>query len=281
MPHMLRDALLPVLSSEELSRVYSAFDVIGSIVIIKIPDDLGSKRSIIAEALLKNIKNAKGVFAQTSAVSGEYRIRELEFLAGENTTVTEYKENGCRFKVDVARAYFSPRLSTERERISNLVEEGERVVNMFGGVGTFSIQIAKKSRTSLVHNVDSNPAAAELCDVNAKLNRVQDRVVSICGEAAEVIRTKLAGQCDRVLMPLPELAREFVDDAVSALDKRGMVHYFAHLKSEGKTQARDDAAGDAHDAFRNYTHKLVGTRVVREVGPRLYQTVADVYVEKA
>ena len=281
MPHMLRDALMPVLSKQELERVYSAFDVIGDIIIIKISDDLRDKKAVIADALLSNIKNAKTVFAQTSAVAGEYRTRELEFLAGENTTVTEYKESGCRFKVDVARAYFSPRLSTERMRLAELVQEGERVLNMFGGVGTFSIVIAKKEKTAVVYNIDSNPVAAEFCGVNAKLNRVEDRVISICGDAAETIGEQLVGRCDRVLMPLPELARDFVDDAILALNKRGTVHYFAHLQSDNKKLAKEKAADDAHQVFKNYRHHLTGLRVVREVGPRLYQTVTDAYVEKA
>jgi tRNA (guanine37-N1)-methyltransferase len=279
-PHMLRDSLTSALSEEELSRVYSAFDVIGDIVIIKVPDDLDSKKALIANAILKNIKQAKTVFAQVSAVKGEYRIRELEFLAGENNSVTEYKEHGCRFKVDVARTYFSPRLSTERLRIAEMVQDGERVVNMFGGVGTFSIIIARKNKTAIVYNIDSNPNASELCELNARLNKVQDRVVSICGDAASVIRGQFADRCSRVIMPLPERAREFVDSACLALKGQGIVHYFAHVKSDSKKAAEQKAIEETKNAFANYAHEVMSVRTVREVGPRLYQIVSDVAVRK-
>lgn len=279
MPHMLKEVLQSVLSPEETAQVYSAFDQIGSIVIIKIPDALIHKKGVIAQAILDNIKTAKSVFAQVSAVQGDFRVRDLEYLAGDNITITEYKEHGCRFKVDVAKAYFSPRLSTERQRIAEMVQDGETIVNMFAGVGTYSIVIARANKTCRIYSIDSNSAAAELCEINARLNKVSDRVESICGDAAKVIKDRLAGTADRVLMPLPERAREFVDDAVIALKPDGgIVHYFAHVKAENKKASQAAGLAEASEAFSKHDHDLKEVRVVREVGPRLYQIVADVSV---
>jgi len=281
MPHMLKEVLESVLSPEESSQVYSAFDQIGSIVIIKIPDALMSKKGLIAQAILDNIKTAKSVFAQVSAVQGDFRVRDLEYLAGEKTTMTEYKEHACRFKVDVAKAYFSPRLSTERKRIAEMVQDNEIIVNMFAGVGTYSIVIAKANKTCKIYSVDSNSAAAELCAINAKLNKVQDRVESICGDAANVIKGRLAGSADRVLMPLPERAKEFVNDAVLALKPGGgIVHYFAHVKADNKKASQDAGLADTKGAFSKYNYDVRGIRIVREVGPRLYQIVADVFATR-
>src|ERR687885_2271701 len=138
MAPILKTILKEILPPEDISKLYSAFDIIGSIIIIKIPDSLNSKKQIIADTILMNVKSAKSVFAQTSAVQGDYRIRRLEYLAGANSTVTEYKEHGCRFKVDVMKTYFSPRLSTERLRIGKMVSDNEIITNMFAGVGTYS-----------------------------------------------------------------------------------------------------------------------------------------------
>lgn len=280
MPHMLKQALAGILTPEETAQVYSAFDQIGDIVIVKIPDSLTTKKDLIANAILDNIKTAKSVFTQVSPVRGDFRVRDLEFLAGENRTITEYKEHSCRFKVDVAKTYFSPRLSTERQRIAGMVGDDETIVNMFAGVGTFSILIAKANKTCRVYCIDSNAAASELCESNAKLNKVQDRVISICGDAEQVITDGLGGKADRVLMPLPERAREFVDSAVLALKQRGIVHYFAHVKADSKKEALKLGSENAKDAFAKYNHNILGVRVVREVGPRIYQIVADVSVSR-
>lgn len=277
---MLKQVLSSLLTQEETAQVYSAFDQIGDTVIIKIPDGLMPKKKLIADAILANVKTAKAVFAQVSAVKGDFRVRDLEFIAGENRTVTEYKEHACRFKVDVARTYFSPRLSTERLRIAEMVGNDETIVNMFAGVGTFSVVIARMNKTCRVYSIDSNSAASELDKINAKLNKVQDRVFSICGDAAEVIKAKLAGQANRVLMPLPERAKEFVDSAVLALKEKGIVHYFAHVKADSKKVGRELGLEDARDTFAEYNHQVLATRIVREVGPRIYQIVADVSVTR-
>lgn len=277
---MLKQVLGSILTHEETAQVYSAFDQIGDIVIIKIPDKLMPKKKLIADAIVANVKTAKVVFAQVSAVKGDFRVRDLEFIAGENRTVTEYKEHACRFKVDVARTYFSPRLSTERLRIAEMVGNDETIVNMFAGVGTYSVVIARMNKTCRVYSIDSNSAASELDKINAKLNKVQDRVFSICGDAAEVIKGKLAGQANRVLMPLPERAKEFVDSAVLALKEKGIVHYFAHVKADSKKVGRELGLEDARDAFAEYNHQVLATRVIREVGPRIYQIVADVSITR-
>lgn len=280
MPHMLKQILGSMLTPEETAQVYSAFDQIGDIVIIKIPDELMPKKKLIADAILANVKTAKTVFAQVSPVRGDYRVRDLELIAGENRTITEYKEHACRFKVDVAKTYFSPRLSTERQRIAGMVGDNETIVNMFAGVGTYSVVIAKANKTCKVYSIDSNSAASELDRINAKLNKVQDRVFSICGDAVEVIKDSLAGQADRVLMPLPERAKEFVDSAVLALKEKGIVHYFAHIKADGKKASQEMGSKVTHETFAKYDHHVLGVRVVREVGPRMYQIVADVSVRR-
>jgi tRNA (guanine37-N1)-methyltransferase len=279
---MLKQVLGSVLTPLEIAQVYSAFDQIGDIVIVKIPDNLMAKKEVIAKAILANVKTAKAVFAQTSPVRGDFRIRDLEFLAGENRTVAEYKEHSCRFKVDVAKTYFSPRLSTERQRIAKMVGDNEIIVNMFAGVGTYSVVIAKINERCRIYSIDSNYAASELDKINAKLNKVQDRIVSICGDAEQVIKEQLAGKADRVLMPLPERAKEFVDPAVIALKKQhiGIVHFFGHIKADSKKSSQELGLADAHEAFQKYDHDVLEVRVVREVGPRVYQIVSDISVRR-
>jgi len=210
-------------------------------------------------------------------VNGNYRLRTLEFLAGVNRTVGYYKEFGCTFKVDVARTYFSPRLSTERGRIAKLVKEYETVANLFGGVGTFSILMSRARKTARVYSIDSNIFAFNLCAENCIINRVKGRVIPLFGDATNVTRIHLAKKCTRVLMPLPERAREFVDVAISCLvNGKGIIHYFSHVNAHDRKDALEKASFDVGDAFKLYRHSILCTRVVREVGPRVYQIVCDV-----
>jgi tRNA (guanine37-N1)-methyltransferase len=272
---LLGDALEPV----ERHVIFSSYDVIGDIIIMKIPNSLQHKKYTIGKQLLESMKHVKCVFLQTSSVDGDFRLRRLELLAGVDRTVTEYHEHGCRFRVDVGKVYFSPRLSTERHRIAERVRDNEIITNMFAGVGTFSILIAKHNPCSTVFSIDSNPKANNLCLVNTRLNNVQDRVFPLCGDAKYIAGNLLAGLSDRVLMPLPEKAMEFVDSAVACLrNNRGSIHYFAHIKAQNRKDAVRAGKLATTEAFRNYNHELGTTRIVREVGPRLYQIVSDVLV---
>ena len=210
MTRMLKKTLENILTLKESDELISAFDQIGSIIIVRIPESLLSKKRIIGETLLDEVKIAKSVFYQASAVEGDFRTRNLEILAGEDNTRTEYKEFGCRFIVDVENAFFSPRLSTERERIANLIQDGEIMTNMFAGVGMFSIMAAKKKKCT-VYSLDINPIASNLCEENTKLNKLAGEVISINGDAAKIIKEKLMDKSDRTLMLLPERSDEFLE----------------------------------------------------------------------
>ena len=196
------------------------------------------------EAMAKQImtihKGIKTVLSQTSPVKGDHRVRELRLLAGENKTVTKYKEAGCIFSVDVEKCYFSPRLNHERLRIASQVSPNEIVVNMFAGVGCFSIIIAKKVPQTKVYSIDINPTAYQYMQENVRMNRVFGKVVPLLGDSKEIVETQLQGVADRVLMPLPEKALEYLPAALSALKKSGgWIHYydFQHAH-EKKTQSR-------------------------------------------
>lgn len=275
---MLKKALEGVLSEKESSELFSAFDQIGEIIIVRIPDSLLSKKKVIGEALLENVHPAKSVFYQATPVEGDFRTRNLEILAGEDSTETEYKEFGCRFKVDVEKAFFSPRLSTERDRIAQLVQDGETVINMFGGVGMFSIIAAKKKKCT-VYNIDLNPYAAKLCEENIKLNKMAGSVISIQGDAAQVIKEQLQDRGDRTLMLLPERSDEFLDSAVSATKSGGTIHYYSHQHAD-KRQDAVEVSKQHYLQVAPVQSQILGGRMVRAVGPRYYQTVVDVRITK-
>jgi tRNA (guanine37-N1)-methyltransferase len=274
---MLKKALEGHLSEEEISLLYGGFDIIGDIAVIKIPDNLLAKKKLIAETLLKQVKPVKTVLMQTTPVSGEYRTRNLELIGGEDRTTTEYREHGCVFKVDIAQAYFSPRLSAERLRVAEMVQPGETVTNMFAGVGAFSIIIAKKVPETRVYSIDINPAAHQLAVENIQKNKVSDQVIPILGDARREIE-KIKGRADRVLMPLPEKAAEYLDAALKALKPPlGVIHYYTHTYAVHREEAFTEALKELDEAIRG-KYEEMAHRIVREVGPRWYQVALDLRV---
>jgi tRNA (guanine37-N1)-methyltransferase len=277
----LKEKLSTALPQEALSKVYSSFDIVGDLVIIKTANANPQETQAIAHQIVATHKNIKTVLAPTTAIKSGYRTRELKLLAGENKTVTTHKEFGCTFQVDVAKCYFSPRLSHERTRVAKLVQSGETVVNMFAGVGCFSIVIAKNVPQVKVYSIDVNPAAYDYMVENVRRNRVYGRVHPLLGDAKDLIESQLQGAADRVLMPLPELALQYLPTALTALKPcGGWIHFhdFMHATADEdpKEKTKQKVAEKLGSLGVNYT--IAYARVVRSIGPNWWHIVIDVQV---
>jgi tRNA (guanine37-N1)-methyltransferase len=263
------------------SVFYSAFDIIGDLAITKMPKNSPVDAKEVATAIMNRHKRVKAVFVQDSKVAGDFRLRSLALAAGENRTCTVHKESGCLFAVDVEKCYFSPKLSGERLRIAGLVQPGETVVNMFAGVGCFSILIAKRQPTAKVYSLDINPMAVKFMEENVRLNRVKEKVVPLLGDAKTIIETQLQGCADRVLMPLPEKAYAYLPAALSALKPSvGWIHLhtFVHAtKTEDPIKVVKKKVAEAMQGL-GVKFEVSSVRVVRSTGPNWWQLVADIHV---
>jgi tRNA (guanine37-N1)-methyltransferase len=259
-----------------LASLPRALDVIGDIAIIEIPPELKAHKGIIGEAILKTYKNVRTVLAKVGAVSGTYRLREFEIIAGEPKTATVHKEYGCQYHVDVAKAYFSPRLSHEHYRVASLVQKGETVVDLFAGVGPFSVLIAKKEADVKVYAVDINPEAIKFLKSNIRLNRVENRVIPILGDAKQVMEEKLLGVADRVIMNLPEKAIEFIDAACRAVKPSGgIVHYYAFVRLPDSLENVQLRFSEAVEKAGRKVDTFLSSKTVRETAPYEWQIVLD------
>lgn len=274
----LADLLENKLPPHLLANLPHSADFVGNIAIIEISPELEAHKAIIGEALLKANKNTQTVLAKAGAVSGTCRLREFTVIAGEPKTGTIHKEYGCQFFVDVARAYFSPRLSNEHHRVASLVKEGETVVDLFAGVGPFAIQIAKTHENVKVYAIDVNPDAIEYLKKNVRLNRVDGKIYPLCGDAQKVVDKKLLGIADRVIMNLPEKAMKFVDTACKAIRQTGgVVHFYCFEKaSESLENAQARFSEIAEKSGKRV--KILFSRSVRETAPYEWQIVLDAEV---
>jgi tRNA (guanine37-N1)-methyltransferase len=278
----LKTVLADKLEPEQLTQIYKTYDIVGDIAVIRVPEPLRHHSKLIAEAIMSTHREVKAVWRQSSSVSGDFRLRSLEFLLGEKTTETRYKEHGCVYKIDLRKAYFSPRLSYERMRIAELIQPGEVVLNMFAGVGCYSISVAKHSEPLKVYSVDVNPSAVQYLHENIRLNRVADVVIPIQGDAKKVTEQELQNAADRVLMPLPERAYEYLDYALLALKPAGgWIHYYGFEyanKNENPVKKVETKVSEKMRRLCSNFQVEFG-RIVRPIGPRWYQVVLDIHVK--
>lgn len=222
-PNSLKNYLEGRVSHKKMAEIKKSFDIIGDLVILEIPEELEDEKYLIADAALKFTRR-KAIYRKGSEIKGVKRTRSLEFLAGSDQSETIHTEYGSRFLLDVRKVYFSPRLATERERIVSQVKDGELIVDLFAGVGPFSVSIARHREVE-IYAVDINPDAIYYLERNVELNKLQGEVHPVLSDARKFLETRKI-KADRVIMNLPGTACDYLEDAISSLKKGGVLHYY-------------------------------------------------------
>jgi len=207
-------------SVSEILGYSPPFEVIGDIAIL---EEGGRKE---ADAIMRVHKNVRVVLRKAGEVEGEFRVRRYEFVAGENRTETIHREYGNVYRVDLGKVYFNPRLANERQRIAKMCKKDETVLDLFAGVGPFTIPIAKMVRK--VYAVEKNPHAVKLLRENLKMNKVEN-VTVIEGDAKEV---ELEESVHRVIMNLPHDSERFLPVALKNVTEKGLIHLYLVLDEE-------------------------------------------------
>jgi tRNA (guanine37-N1)-methyltransferase len=222
-PKSLKDHLKNKIDDDKIDEIKKSFDIIGEVVILEIPEEFEGDKYIIGEAALKFTKR-RAVYRKKSEIKGVIRTRELEHLAGDDISETVHKEFGSRFLLDVRNVYFSPRLATERRRISEQIQRDEIIIDMFAGVGPFSISIAKEHKVK-IYAIDINQDAYKYIKKNIELNKLEGNIIPLLGDVGEVL-TGLNLKADRIIMNLPGTAWNFLDTAIKSLKPGGVLHYY-------------------------------------------------------
>ncbi len=268
---VLRDGdmlILPILSEQKGADRFTfeahpgrdpllRHELVGGIAILQEDDMAGAEKILASRPSLHTVVYAKG------EVSGEYRTREFTILAGKPTTRTQVTEHGHCFIIDLAGAYFSARLSTERQRILEMVQDGEVVLDMFAGVGPFAITLA--ARAALVVAADLNPQAVGLMLENLAQNRARN-VLPLLADARHLAGI-LPWQFDRIVMNLPLSGTEFLPDAFRLCRQGGTIHFYALVSAEGEHTARIQELGGT----------VLAEREVRSYSPGQWHAVYDVW----
>ena len=200
-----------------------AFDVIGDIVLVRLPPELVPHAAEVGAALLDFVPGARRVGGDLG-VHGEARLRQLTPLAGTGPWRTLYRENGLEFVVDPEAAYFSPRLAREHARVASEVRPTETVWDLCCGIGPFALTIARREVAGRIVAVDSNPAAIALLRENAERLRVTSRI-EVHNEPIEQFLTA-AGSADRVVLNLPHEGIKYLPSVSAAVAPGGTVHYY-------------------------------------------------------
>lgn len=241
----------------------ASYDTVGSVAIVKMSEEVMDYAEHIGRAIMAVQKSIRTVCVDFG-IEDRIRRRNIRVVAGDKNTETVHKEYGLTLKLDVSKVFFSPRLASEREIVAKAVRPGEVVVDMFAGIGPYSLMIAKMSSPKAVYAIDVNPDAISYMNENIALNKA-DAVKPVLGDAREVLGSlELA---DRIVMNLPHEASKYIDVAIDHLRPGGVIHYYDILEEPAVGARLEEISALAR--ARGRTMKEMARRKVKSYSPTL------------
>jgi len=260
-----------------LDKFPTSFDIVGDIILMKIPSELTEYRNMIGNALLKVHPHIRSVY-NIKPVSGELRTREVEIIAGEDRSITIHKEYGALFHIDIAKTFYSPRLAAERRRIVSLVRDEEVILDMFTGVAPFPVLIAKYANPKKIYAIDKNKEAISFARRNIAINGVEDVVELIQGDARDIRDILLDTKVDRVIMNLPFSAYKFIPYALKVIKPRATIHYYDILREDSLEKRKRELEDISFKYDFNLYFKDV--RKIKTYAPREFYIGMDIMAVK-
>jgi len=222
------------------------YEWLGDIVLLKEDDRIDE----IVDAFKKSRHQPRSILRKRSDIKGEERTRDWDIVFGSETE-TIHKENGYEYLVDVTEAYFSPRLATDRRRVCSQIQDGEKVIDMFAGVGPYAIPSA--DRGAMVVASDINPSAIDYLRRNAERNDVEDSIMALNANARELVKD-YDSYADVIIMNLPHSTSQFMETAIQLLADNGRIVYYGFL-------SKDKNAEDLEQYLRDNTGGELGNNI--------------------
>ena len=288
--HSIEEALVDELPEHILNLVPKSYDIIGKIAIVDFDqintisdDNVLSYKKKVAEALTSVNKSVETVYEKLSKVKGKYRLKELNVIYGDDNPETIHKENDCIFKLDVKKTYFTPRLVFERKRVSSgNFKKQEIIVDMFTGVGPFSIQIARNNDAK-IYAFDINPSAYKYLIENIEINKMKGEVVAHNMDVSELLNPNnkagiyLKHKIDRIIMNLPEQSMNFLDVACFLMKKSGgILHFYQFCEKPNPIKKGIEILNTNLKDSGWHIEEILNSKVVKPFSPKLDLIVLDI-----
>lgn len=183
---------------------------------------LDNKFTVQSDTQLKELSDKHNVktIMKVDHIYGTKREPVIKLLYG-NDTETINKENECLFKLDLKKVMWSKGNNNERIRIAKLVEDNETVIDMFAGIGYFSIPIGVHSNAKQIYSIEINPNSFHYLKENIKLNKISN-ITPLLGDCININPDYKA---DRIIMGYVKTTHHYLKVAIDSLNKGGVIHY--------------------------------------------------------
>uniref|UniRef100_A0A6G1SNT2 tRNA wybutosine-synthesizing protein 2 n=1 Tax=Aceria tosichella TaxID=561515 RepID=A0A6G1SNT2_9ACAR len=167
----------------------------------------------------------------TGVKSDGFRSPNIRLLLGENGIVN-HKDNHILYRFDVTKCMFSFGNVREKMRMAELDCSNEIVVDLFAGIGYFTLPLLIHARAKHLYACEWNPDAIAALKENLKINRVDaSRYTVIEGDNRKYRPENVA---QRVMLGILPSCQEWMKTALECVDSRTGAILHCHDLVESK-----------------------------------------------
>lgn len=278
----IKEELKGNLTEKELSLLPRGFQTLGKVIILKLKPELYDKKDIISESCLRLFPSIKSIYLNKGKITGTFREPEkIEYLAGINNPLVEHTEHRIRYRLDITKIMFSKGNLSERKYLTTLVKPGEVIVDMFAGIGYFSLPIGKHSHPKKIYSIEYNLESYKFLTENIKINHLEQLIIPINGNSKEeVVKLSKSGiRADRVIMGVFPAPKNFIIEALTLTREQGTFFHYEGVVDKDKYDLLFKEFDEVAEK-ECYKCKLKSYRFVKSYGPNLYHVVLDIFVKK-
>ncbi len=272
----LREKMKGRLSESELELLPRSYQIVGRILLLKLKPELLERKNLVGSAIIEILPYVKTVCLQKQ-ISHVERKPDIEVISGGNSFKALHRENGCVFEIDVSKSMFSKGNKAEKMRLVKLVSPGETIVDMFAGIGYWTIPIAKLANSKKVFSIDINYEAADFLEKNIFLNGLQEKAEVLKGDCRN-FASLLENAADRIIMGYLFDTEKFLPAALKMAKDGCMIHFHRNVEMEKIGEMKEKLAGTA--AANGCEIEFVNTVKVKSYAPKVWHVVMDLKIKK-
>jgi tRNA wybutosine-synthesizing protein 2 len=258
------------LPSKELDLLPRGYQILGRIMLIKLDKKLIKHKKPIGKALLELFPYIRTV-CLLKGIKSVTRKPIIEIIAGCKSTQTLHKEHRCQFLIDVSQVMWSQGNKQERMRLVKMAKPKEVIIDMFAGIGYFSIFLAKYSKPKKIYAIDINPKSTEFLRKNTWLNNVENKIEVLQGDCRKFSNI-LKNIADRIIMGYLFETEKFLPYALKIAKNGCIVHMHRTAKMSEVKEIKKKL---------NKKAKVLRVKRIKSYAPKIYHFVFDLKVIKS
>ena len=267
----LRNILKNKLTEKELDYLPKGYQIVGNILLIKLNKKLLKHRKLIGKSIIGILPYVHTV-ALIKGIKKQTREPQIEIIAGCKKTQTLHQEHGCKFLLDVSEIMWSQGNKEERIRLIKTVKPKEKIVDMFAGIGYFSIFLAKYCEPEKIYAIDINPKAIDYLRKNIWLNNVENKIEILQGDCRNFAKF-LENTANRIIMGYLFKTEKFLPHALKIAKNNAIIHFHRTVKQEEIDKIREKLEKKAKV-------RVLRTKKVKSYAPKIWHVVFDLKVIK-